>query len=148
MEVGRNLKVLFKRLHKDAIVPTYAFDGDACCDLYSVEGVILTSMERQLICTGIAIQIPPGFEAQIRSRSGLSLRQGLVMVNGVGTIDSQYRGELKLPMINLSDDVVKINKGDRIAQMKFSPVYTGYFLEVDNLEVTNRGVGGFGHTGR
>ena len=147
MEIGRDLKILFKKLHIDAKTPKYAFDWDACCDLCSIEEITLEPMERHLVRTGIAIQIPNGFEAQLRARSGLASKLGLTVISGIGTIDAQYRGELRVPMINLGDEKVKIGKGDRIAQMKFAPVYHGHFIEVDDLSTTARGVGGFGHTG-
>lgn len=147
MEIGRDLKIFFTRLHKDAQIPKYAFEWDACCDLFSIETVTLEPMERYLVGTGIAMKIPFGFEAQVRARSGLAIKKGLTLSSGVGTIDAQYRGEVKVPLINLGDTVTKVNKGDRIAQMKFAPVYVGHFIEVDNLDSTNRGTGGFGHTG-
>jgi len=147
MEFGRDLKIFFKKLHLDAKIPKYAFDWDSCCDLYSIEQVTLAPMERRRIGTGIAIQIPEGFEAQLRARSGLASDHGLTLINGIGTIDSLYRGEIKILMINLGDEKVTLKKGSRIAQMAFAPVYRGHFIEVDDLSATARGAGGFGHTG-
>jgi dUTP pyrophosphatase len=147
MEFGRDLKIFLKKLHTAAKIPKYAFELDACCDLYSIKQVTLAPMERQLVGTGVAIHIPDGFEGQIRARSGLAKDYGLTLVNGVCTIDSTYRGELQVLMINLGDEKVTLKKGDRIAQMKFAPVYRGHFIEVDDLSATARGAGGFGHTG-
>lgn len=147
MEVGRNLKIFFAKVHKDAKVPKYSFEWDACCDLYAIESFTLEPMERRLARTGLAIQVPYGFEAQVRARSGLAIKHGIGLSSGIGTIDAQYRGEVKVPLINFSDKPMKIKKGDRIAQMKFAPVYVGHFIEVDSLASTKRGTGGFGHTG-
>jgi len=147
MDLGNNLKILFTKLHSDAKAPTYAFDWDACCDLYCIETFDLKPMERRLVRTGIAIKIPEGFEAQIRARSGLASKHGITVISGVGTIDATYRGEIKVPLINLGDEPMKFVKGDRIAQMKFAPVYIGHFLETASLDMTSRGTGGFGHTG-
>lgn len=147
MDIGRDLKIFFVRLHKDAVVPKYSFEWDACCDISSVESIVLKPMERYAISTGLAVQTPPGFEMQIRPRSGLAFKQGLTVLNTPGTIDAGYRGEVKPLLVNLGEESIKINKGDRIAQLKFSPVYIGHFIEVDNLNATSRGTGGFGHTG-
>lgn len=143
-----NLKIFFKKLSKKAIIPTYAKNGDACCDLYSVEDYTIKPGAVCLARTGFAIEIPEGFEAQIRPRSGLALR-GLSVVNSPGTIDCAYRGEVKVALINLGNKNIAIIEGDRIAQMKFAVVYTGYFLDVgDNeLNLSSRGSGGFGSTG-
>ena len=147
MDIGRNLKIFFKKLHKDAVVPKYAFEWDACCDVSSIETVVLKPMERYAVATGLAVKIPSGFEMQVRPRSGLAFRQGLTVLNSPGTIDAGYRGEVKILLLNLGEESIKISKGDRIAQLKFSPVYIGHFIEVDNLSATSRGTGGFGHTG-
>jgi len=147
MELGRDLKIFFAKVHKDAKVPKYSFEWDACCDLYSIETLTLVPMERHPFRTGLTIQIPFGFEAQIRARSGWAIKYGVTVTPGIGTIDAQYRGEIKVPLINLGDEPVKISKGERIAQMKFAAVYIGHFIEVDSLDTTSRGAGGFGHTG-
>lgn len=143
-----DLKILFKKTNKNAIVPTYAKEGDACCDLYAVEGVTIVPGQRRLIDTGIAIELPQNFEAQIRPRSGNAWRHGVTVLNTPGTIDSHYRGVIKVILINHGDNYFVIKKGDRIAQMKFSPVYTGVFVEVDELSFTERGTDGCGSTGR
>jgi len=141
------LKIKFKKLKKNAIEPTYSKYGDCACDLYSVEDIIINPMERKLIDTGIAIELPDGFEAQIRPRSGNAWKKGLTVLNTPGTIDYGYRNSLKVILINLGNEKVEIKIGDRIAQMKFSPVYKGNFIEVLELSDTERGVDGFGSTG-
>ena len=107
----------------------------------------LSSLERSLVPTGIAIAIPSGYEAQIRPRSGLALKRGLSLINTPGTIDSDYRGEIQIPLINLSPNRVLIEPGERIAQMIFSPIIKISWVEVKELGTTTRGTGGFGHTG-
>ena len=142
-----NLKIELKKLNKNAVVPTYSKYGDCACDLYSVEDVTIKPMERKLIDTGIAIALPDGFEAQIRPRSGNAWKKGLTVLNSPGTIDFGWRGNIKVILVNLGTDTVGINIGDRIAQMKFSPVYRGNFVEVSELSETERGIDGFGSTG-
>lgn len=111
------------------------------------EPVVLAPMQRALVPTGIFIELPPGYEAQVRSRSGLSVKSGIACVNGVGTIDSDYRGELKVPVINLSEEAYTINDGDRVAQMIVAKYERVEWEETDRLGETQRGAGGFGHTG-
>jgi dUTP pyrophosphatase len=144
-----DLRIYFKRLSKKAKVPKYSKNGDACCDLSVIEDYLIRPGETRLARTGFAIAIPEGFEAQIRPRSGLVLKKGLSIPNSPATIDSGYRGEIKIPLINLGRKAITIRKGDRVAQMKFAIVYTGNFLDVgDNkLEDTERGSDGFGSTG-
>ncbi len=143
-----DLKIFFKKLSKDAIIPTYAKNGDACCDLYTIEDYSVRPGETCLARTGFAVAIPEGFEAQVRPRSGLALK-GLSVANSPGTIDAGYRGEVKIILVNLGNKVIYIKKGDRVAQMKFAATYTGHFLDVgDNeLDETTRGSAGFGSTG-
>lgn len=112
-----------------------------------VEPVYLKPLERKLIPTGLFIEIPEGYEAQIRPRSGLALSQGITCLNTPGTIDSDYRGEIKVLLVNLSDLEHAVNHNDRIAQMVICKVQKAELILVDQLEVTNRGSGGFGHTG-
>jgi len=112
------------------------------------EDIILNPGERRLIPTGIAIAIPPGFEAQIRPRSGLALNEGITLLNAPGTIDADYRGEIGLIMINHGKKPFSIKKGDRLAQMVISKVYRARFEETDLLDTTSRNAGGFGHTGK
>lgn len=129
-------------------VPGYMTEGAAGMDLYSdLDGeVVLGSMERTLIPTGIAVALPPGFEAQIRPRSGLALTQGITLVNSPGTIDSDYRGEIQLIAINLGKEPVVLKRGQRVAQMVVQRVCRARWNEVDNLPATSREDGGFGHT--
>ena len=140
--------VKIEKVHRDAIIPTYAHHDDACCDLYIVEDYTIPVGCRRLLSTGIAIEIPTGYEVQIRPRSGLAWKQGLTLVNAPGTIDAQYRNELKLLALNLGDRLVYLNKGDRAAQMCIKPVYKFNFTEVDSLSDSDRGLGGWGSTGK
>lgn len=133
-------------------LPSFETIGSAGMDLKAnlIDKIILKPLERALVPTGIHLELPLGVEAQIRARSGLAIKKGISLVNGIGTIDSDYRGEIKVILINLSNEVVEINNGDRIAQMVFSKYYQPEILEVKNiesLEKTERGSGGFGHTG-
>ena len=136
-----------KRLHPDAMIPRAAKSGDVAFDLYAVIDYELKPGERNAIPTGIAIEIPLGFEGQVRPRSGLALKEGITVLNTPGTIDSGYRGEVKTIMINHSDIVFKITKGMRISQLAIRPVPNVEFIEVDELSDTERGEGGFGSTG-
>jgi len=145
---SNSVSVKIQKVHKDAIIPTYGHDDDACCDLYVIEDYLIPVSQRRLLCTGIAIEIPTGYEIQIRPRSGLALKQGLTLVNAPGTIDAQYRNEIKLLAINLGDRPVFLRKGDRAAQMCIKPVYKFSFTEVDKLSDSDRGLGGWGSTGK
>ena len=111
------------------------------------EPVSLQPMERKLVATGLYIALPEGYEAQIRPRSGLAIKRGLTLINTPGTIDSDYRGEIMVAMINLSNEVQVINDGERIAQMVVSKYETAAWEQVDELDATVRGSGGFGHSG-
>lgn len=138
---------------KSGEIPKYETENSAGLDLRALldKPMIIKPMERVLIPTGIFLEIPNGFEGQVRARSGLSIKHGLTMVNGVGTVDSDYRGELKVPMINLGNEEFKVESGDRIAQIVFARYETVNFEPVsstEDLEKTERGTGGFGHTGR
>lgn len=130
-------------------LPDYLTEGSAGIDLYAniSEPISLKPLERVLIPTGIYISIPNGYEAQIRARSGLALKHGITLANGIGTIDSDYRGEIKIILINLGQDEFIINSGDRIAQMVFIKYEKVTLIEVNKLNDTKRGGGGFGHTG-
>ncbi|MBS3101211.1 dUTP diphosphatase [Candidatus Woesearchaeota archaeon] len=131
----------------DAKIPFYAHKGDSGVDLYSAEEHLLKPMERKLISTGIKISIPFGYEAQIRPKSGLAVEHGISHANCIGTIDSCYRGEIKVPMINLGDKPYKIEKGKKIGQMVFAKVEEAIFEEADELDETTRNEHGFGSTG-
>jgi dUTP pyrophosphatase len=130
-------------------LPEYETKGSAGVDLQAnVDSpVVLKPMERYLVPTGLFIEIPEGYEAQVRARSGLAIKHGISLVNGIGTIDSDYRGEIKVILINLGDKDFTINSGDRIAQMVFIKHEQADFELVEVLDETERGAGGFGHTG-
>lgn len=140
------LNVKIKKI-AEVKTPFYAHKGDSGVDLYSAEECVLKPMERKLISTGIKIEIPHGYEAQVRPKSGLAIEHGISHANSVGTIDSGYRGEIKVPLINLSDKPYKIEKGKKIAQMVFAKVEEAVFEEVGELGSTTRNEGGFGSTG-
>jgi dUTP pyrophosphatase len=135
---------------KDLPLPEYQTEGSVGMDLYAAvnEDVVLEPGERQGISAGIRIGLPPGYEAQIRPRSGLARKYGIGMVNAPGTIDSDYRGLIQVLLINWGQEPVVIRRGDRIAQMVIAPVERAEWVENDNLSETERGDGGFGHTGR
>ena len=144
-----DIRIFYKRMHPDAKIPKYATLKAACCDLHAVEEVKIPVGKIRLVPLGFAMALPEGFEAQIRPRSGLAVKYGITVVNTPGTIDADYRGEVKVALINLGQEPYTISVGDRIAQMKPSPVYKGHFLDVgfNDLDDTTRGGGGFGHTG-
>lgn len=136
-----------KKLSESAVIPEYKTDGASGMDLSSTERVTLMPFERKLVPTGLAIQLEQGFEAQLRPRSGTSIKHGLTLINCVGTIDSDYTGEIFIPMINLSSTPYTIEIGERVAQMVISS-YTSVGIKiVDELDETERGSGGFGSTG-
>ena len=132
-------------------LPAYETKNSAGMDLraYLPDGpVTLQPMQRALIPTGLYIEIPEGYEGQVRPRSGLAFKHGITVLNTPGTIDADYRGELKQILINLSDEPFVINNGDRIAQIVFARCEQAEMVEVEELSETERGVGGFGHTGK
>lgn len=133
----------------DNPLPQYETIGSAGVDLRAKlqEPVMLKPLQRALIPTGLHIELPEGYEAQIRPRSGLALKKGVTVLNSPGTIDSDYRGEIKIILINLSNETTVINTGERIAQMIVSKYERVTFKEVDELNETKRDEGGFGHTG-
>ncbi|MFA7596189.1 MAG: dUTP diphosphatase [Novosphingobium sp.] len=128
-------------------LPGYATDGAAGMDVLAAEDVTLPSGGRHAVATGIAVAIPDGFEIQVRPRSGLALKHGISLPNTPGTIDSDYRGELKIIMINHGAEEFAIRRGDRIAQLVLAPVVRAGWLEVEDLDQTARGAGGLGSTG-
>ena len=146
------IKILTKRVAgaEDLPLPRYMTGGAAGMDLYAAvnEPVTIFPGEIKLISTGLQVALPQGYEAQIRPRSGLALRNGLSMVNTPGTIDADYRGEIGVIMINFGREPFQINRGDRIAQMIFNKVAMGELIEVCDLDQTERSSGGFGHTGK
>jgi len=137
-----------KRLHKDAVIPTYSTDGSSCADLYAVEDITLRPDEVKMLRSGWAMEPPYGYAIHVYPRSGLSSKKQLVLLNSVGIIDWDYRGEIISYMKNLSDDVVVIKKGERYAQMGVKKIERVSFEEVDELTPTRRGSGGFGSTGK
>lgn len=128
-------------------LPAYATDGAAGMDIVAAEDVTLRPGARHAVATGFAVAIPPGYEIQVRPRSGLALKHGITVPNTPGTIDSDYRGELKVILINHSDADFPIRRGDRVAQLVLSPVTVAGWEEVEDLDATARGSGGFGSTG-
>ncbi|WP_408591733.1 dUTP diphosphatase [Novosphingobium sp.] len=128
-------------------LPAYATAGAAGMDVVAAEDVDLAPGARHAVATGLALAIPHGFEVQVRPRSGLALKHGITVPNTPGTIDSDYRGELKVILINHGTDVFAVRRGDRVAQLVLAPVTIGTWLEVDELDRTARGEGGFGSTG-
>lgn len=141
--------VQVKRLpHGEGLdLPHYATSGAAGMDIVSAEDVTLAPGARHAVATGLAVAIPQGYEIQVRPRSGLALKHGITVPNTPGTIDSDYRGELKVIMINHGADPFPIARGDRVAQLVLAPVTQAQWEEVDKLDDTVRGAGGFGSTG-
>ena len=143
------LQVKVKRLpHAVGLpLPSYATAGAAGMDLHAAEAVTLPPQGRTLVATGLCIALPTGYEMQIRPRSGLALKHGLILPNAPGTIDEDYRGELKIIVMNLGQEVFHIERGMRIAQAVIAPISRITWLECTDLETTNRGNSGFGSTG-
>lgn len=141
------VKVINRSLHA---LPQYATSGASGMDLRASipNKLVLQPLERTLVATGIFIELPQGYEAQVRPRSGLAIKQGLTCLNSPGTIDADYRGEIKVVLINLSNQQQVVNNGDRIAQLVFQKVEQAIWVEVEQIDSTMRGTGGFGHTGK
>ncbi|HQD51192.1 MAG TPA: dUTP diphosphatase [Defluviitaleaceae bacterium] len=146
------LKVFIKKVEnaQDLPLPTYMTEQSAGMDLYAnvEEDVVLKKGDIKLIPTGIAIQLPKGYEAQIRPRSGLAYKYGIGILNSPGTIDADYRGEIKIIMINFGSEDFIIKRGERIAQMVINKIESVEWVQVEELDSSERGSGGFGHTGR
>jgi len=145
------MKIFVKRLRKNHAVslPQYMTEGASGMDLFASleKEVVLEPGERRLIPTGIAVAIPVGFEGQVRPRSGLAIQKGIGILNGPGTIDSDYRGEIGVLLVNFGKESLTIRNGERIAQMVISQIFRTTLEEVDDLPSTRRQGGGFGHTG-
>jgi len=141
------LKIKIKKVHQDAIIPNYAHDGDAGMDLYSIEDKILNPGQVLNIKTGIKIEMEKGYEMQIRPKSGIALKNNVTLPNTPGTVDSGYRGEIVVIMVNNGKKIYEIKKGQKIAQAVFNKIEEVKFVEVDELSETSRGEGGFGSTG-
>jgi dUTP pyrophosphatase len=133
---------------EDLPLPRYATDHAAGLDITSAEQLTLQPGQRHAVATGFAIEIPHGYEVQVRPRSGLALKHGITCLNTPGTIDSDYRGEIKVILINLGHEPFHIRRGERIAQLVPAPVLRADFIEANELSETERGSGGFGSTGR
>lgn len=146
-----NIKLPFKRIKgtEDLPQPSYMTSGSAGMDICAAveDSILVKPGKRTLVPTGLSVAVPPGFELQIRPRSGLAVKQGIGVLNSPGTIDSDYRGEIKVILINLGHDSITVKRGDRIAQMVLCPVPRAVLEEVDELPPTERNDGGFGHTG-
>jgi dUTP pyrophosphatase len=143
------MQIRIRKVHPDAVLPAYAHgpDEDAGMDLCSVEDAVLEPGVPRLVATGLQVEIPPGFEAQVRPRSGLALRHAIAMPNAPGTIDPGYRGEVRVILLNLGREAYSIRAGDRIAQMIVARYEAVQWIESDLAEST-RGAGGFGSSGR
>lgn len=137
----------FRRIHPDAALPSYAHEGDAGMDVRSVEELELAPGARALVHTGLVMMLPPGWEAQVRPRSGLALKHGVTVLNTPGTIDAGYRGEVGVILANFGDRPFKVSKGDKVAQVVVAPVTRADIVETSELDETERGAGGFGSTG-
>ena len=144
------ISIQLKRLtHGEGLpAPSYATAGAAGLDVVAAEDLTLRPGDRHAVATGFAIAIPPGFEVQVRPRSGLALKHGITCLNTPGTIDEDYRGEVKVILANLGDEPFEVRRGERIAQLVPAPVLKAKFEEVAELDATGRGAGGFGSTGR
>lgn len=136
-----------KKLDPNAQIPQYQTEDAAGFDLHALEDAEIAAGERALARTGLAVAVPSGYELQVRPRSGLALKHGVTVLNTPGTIDSDYRGELLVILINLGRETYKINSGDRIAQAVVAPAHRAAFEIIDDLSETKRGLGGFGSTG-
>lgn len=143
------MKVKIVNLSKHPL-PEYKTKASAGMDIRANlnEKIVLNPLERKLIPTGLYMELPEGYEAQIRPRSGLALNEGLGLLNSPGTIDADYRGELGIIVVNLSNNVIEIEDGERICQMVINKIEQAQWVEVEDLEESERGEGGFGHTGK
>jgi dUTP pyrophosphatase len=139
--------VKIKKLIPSATIPRYEHFGDSGADLVSVADYTLEPLQRVAVSTGIAAEVPVGWELQVRPRSGLALKYGITVLNTPGTIDAGYRGEIKVILINLGQETFQIKTGQKIAQLVVAPVILGQFEEVENLNESSRNQGGFGSTG-
>ena len=143
------MKIQVTKLKQNAVLPEYQTSGSAAMDLHACldEPVTLVSLERKVIPTGFALSLPDGYEAQIRARSGLSLKHGITPANGIGTIEADYRGEVGVILVNLSNEPFEITPGMRVAQMVVARYEKAEWEEVAELDETERGEGGYGSTG-
>ena len=137
----------FRRIHPDAALPAYAHGNDAGMDVRSVDDATIPPGGRTLVRTGLVMMLPPGYEAQVRPRSGLALKYGVTVLNAPGTIDAGYRGEVGVVLANFGNAPFEVRKGDRIAQIVVAPVTRAEVAESAEVDETDRGGGGFGSTG-
>lgn len=142
------MKLEIEILNNGVVKPKYATEGSAAFDLVASEDMKFFADERQLVKTGLYAKIPEGYELQVRSRSGMAFHHGVVVLNSPGTIDSDYRGEIGVLLMNFTDRPYEVKKGDRIAQAVLAPVVQATFKMVNAISETERGQGGFGSTGR
>jgi len=147
------VSVKIKRLNQDfndIPLPSYSTEGSSGMDIRAAvaEDLFINPGEVVLVPTNFSVEIPDGYEIQVRPRSGLAIKNGIGLLNSPGTIDSDYRGEIKIIMMNFGKEIFKISRGDRIAQLILSRYYTAQFIESDELKDSQRGEGGFGHTGQ
>lgn len=149
MEKHMSTEIRVVKLREDAILPEYQTAGAAGADLHACidAPIVMQPMERQIIPTGLAMEIPAGYEVQIRARSSMSIKHGITMVNGIGTIDADYRGEVGVLAINLGNEAFTIEPGMRIAQMVLARYAVASWSVVEALDETERGIGGYGSTG-
>lgn len=150
MQNTTKLGLGYIKLHPDAIDPFYNYDGDSGFDLYSIIDIEIPPFGRELIPTGLAFDIKDGYEIQVRSKSGLALKQGLMVLNSPGTVDSGYNGEVKVILMNMNNHSIQINKGMKVAQAVLTSVVNGKWVQLNKLNEINdkdRGVNGFGSTG-
>ncbi len=141
------MTIKFRRINPDAVLPAYAHDGDAGMDVRSVADVVVPARGRALVPTGLVMMLPPGYEAQVRPRSGLALKSGITVLNTPGTIDAGYRGEVGVILFNTGDGDFRVAKGDKVAQLVIAPVTRAEVSETFEVDETERGAGGFGSTG-
>ena len=137
----------FRKIHPDAVLPSYAHPSDAGMDVRSVEDLTIAPGKRALVHTGLVMLLPPKYEAQVRPRSGLALKSGVTVLNTPGTIDSGYRGEVGVILINLGEADFQVKKGDKVAQIVIAPVTRPEIVETTEVDEPDRGAGGFGSTG-
>ena len=145
--MSNKIKVAFKRLSKEAILPAYAHESDAGMDIRSIDDLVLEPGKRALVHTGLAMELENDTEAQVRPRSGLALKYGITVLNTPGTIDAGYRGEVGVILANFGDEPFAIHKGDKIAQMVIAHVAKAEITEVEEINSSDRGAVGFGSTG-
>jgi dUTP pyrophosphatase len=141
------LEVRVNKLHEKAVIPTFAHSGDAGFDIYTIEEYTLLPGDRALIRTGLAVELPRGYELQVRPRSGLALKKGVTVLNSPGTIDSGYRGEIGIIIINHGEEIYTVSKGQRIAQGVIARYEVPDFILVDSLSESERGSGSYGSSG-